>query len=233
MILVTIVTLLTRGQTNEYDGIDGTHHEVWIEMASEAPGASHDGMWITLGETARLVGVDRSTLSKQARAGRVRCVRVGLGRGQLVVSPAEVLRLAGLYRRVPMKEVQSKLAHELAVKTHQSDEAISQTLARLDILEVVAAARTRRKEAEDVTGSFQPWTDEPSESLVATTSASAPTTSIYLGRLRPRRVADTDLPSVDLLRALDLRRPRPPEPRIVGSPPATLDFGKLWPGRRT
>jgi hypothetical protein len=67
------------------------------------------GLWPSLNEAARIVGVSPSTLSRQARVGRVAYERVGLGRGRHVLPPGEVVRLGRLYRRVPERELLRRL----------------------------------------------------------------------------------------------------------------------------
>lgn len=179
-------------------------------MARDVALLEREGAWTNLAQTARLLGVDRSTLSKHAQAGHVHCVKVGLGRGQLVVPPREVLRLARVYRRVPIQEVQQKLAHEVAVHTFSDEEAVMHALEQLQ----------GRNE----------WTEGESAARAVDQAAAAPV--INLGRLRPRRAREEDVPAAGFLEAIDRRHPRQPQIRVTDPNPPVIDLGRLRPGRR-
>jgi hypothetical protein len=189
--------------------------------------------WINLAQTARLLGVDRSTLSKQAQAGNVRCVKVGLGRGQLVVSPVEVLRLASVYRRVPLKEVKQKLAREMAVHTVSDEGAVMRALEQLHLSGTEAPVPLYQQE-DDVITIVPTRTAERAdkESLATIVDPSVTTPVIDLGRLRPRRVPEDDVPSEGLLQAIDARRPRQPQLEMVTLNPTVVDLGRPRPGKR-
>ncbi len=78
------------------------------------------GLWPSMNEAARIVGISPSTLSRQARVGRVAYERVGLGRGRHVLPPNEVVRLGRLYRRVSERELLRRL--RLVVERHAGRE---------------------------------------------------------------------------------------------------------------
>jgi hypothetical protein len=189
--------------------------------------------WINLAQTARLLGVDRSTLSKQAHAGRVRYEKLGLGRGQLVVSPAEVLRLADIYRRVPMREVKKNLAHELAVYMSSDEETVIRALDELHASVTEASAQSRQPEDDVITAVRSTRVDRAEgRSMETSTEPSATVSVINLGRLHPRRMQDEDVPSETLLQAIDRRHPQQPNMQIVDSNSPIIDLGRLRPGKR-
>jgi hypothetical protein len=156
-----------------------------------------EAVWPNLAQTARLLDVDRSTLTKQAHAGHVRHVKLGLGRGQLVVPPAEVLRLAAVYRRVSITEVRRNLAREMAAHTTSSEEAFLHALERLERSSTtteppvidLGRLRPRRVHADDL---------PPADLLEA------------IDRRRPRQprmeTSEPDPPVVDLGRLRPVRR---------------------------
>ncbi|MGH2457969.1 MAG: hypothetical protein ACRDIY_03785 [Chloroflexota bacterium] len=71
-------------------------------------------VWPNFACTAALLHLDRSALTKQARLGRIRYLARGLGRGERIVPPIEVIRLARIYRRVPVDDVMDGLAGWMA-----------------------------------------------------------------------------------------------------------------------
>ncbi|TAK30655.1 MAG: hypothetical protein EPO21_19110 [Chloroflexota bacterium] len=87
--------------------------------------------WPTLSKTARLIQVHPSTLNKQVTEGRIRYVRLGLGRGTLHVPPVEVLRLAEAFGRTTVENVRSNLAHEVAKGSSLDEAVILQELVNL------------------------------------------------------------------------------------------------------
>lgn len=84
--------------------------------------------WPTLSKAAKLIQVHPSTLNKQVTEGRIRCVRLGLGRGTLHVPPVEVLRLAEVFGRTTVESVRTALAHEVAMASSFDEAAILQEL---------------------------------------------------------------------------------------------------------
>ena len=87
--------------------------------------------WPNFSQTAALLHLDRSALTKQARSGRVRYVARGLGRGERIVPPVEVVRLARIYRRVPVEDVVISLAHWIAVRVPLDAEDVLSSLRHL------------------------------------------------------------------------------------------------------
>lgn len=68
------------------------------------------GVWPSLTQAAKIVGLSKSTLSKRVHAGQVACDVLGFGQGRHVLSPQEVLRVSAHYQRVSQEVVIERLA---------------------------------------------------------------------------------------------------------------------------
>jgi hypothetical protein len=73
--------------------------------------------WPSLSDAAGMLHVHKATLSRQAQRGNVAAQVVGFGSGKRLVSPAEVLRLGRLYRRVPQAVLERDLGVYVAERT--------------------------------------------------------------------------------------------------------------------
>jgi hypothetical protein len=73
--------------------------------------------WPSLSDAAGMLRLHRATLSRQVQRGNIAAQAVGLGHGKRLVSPAEVLRLGQLYRRVPQGVLEQDLARYVAERT--------------------------------------------------------------------------------------------------------------------
>jgi hypothetical protein len=90
--------------------------------------------WPNLSTAARLLGVSKATLSKQAKSGRVAVRVVGLGRGSKhILSPQEVLRLGRSFGRVPPATLRLHLAELLAARQDLPTQTLLRELDRVDV----------------------------------------------------------------------------------------------------
>jgi hypothetical protein len=88
-------------------------------------------VWPNLSQAARMIGLTKSTLSKQAHAGRIEYEVVGLGQGPHVLPPLEVLRIGSRYRRVPEETLVDRLADFLTPRLHTDSSVIRHVLRRI------------------------------------------------------------------------------------------------------
>ena len=185
--------------------------------------------WPNFAQTADLLGVDRSTLTKQARAGRFRFVTRGIGRGERLVPTTEVIRLALAYRRVPVEDTLRRLARQIALRAPIIEEA--RVLDELHRLPVFTCART----VGLLEGMARP---RPEDAMAEGPGAPRSLASadqgrvVPLGRLRPRAMREDELPTEGLSEALDARRPREPQAHILARKPRVVRLGRLRPGAR-
>lgn len=191
-----------------------------------------ESAWLNLAGAARLLSVNRSTLSKQAQAGRVRHVRLGLGRGEIRVSPAEVLRLASVYQRVSLDAVRRALARELASRLSVSENELLTSLEGLSTSVTVAprVATKSRPQHRSVSRAQRGARVSVPARRRGRRVKEPPV--VDLGWLEPRLATVGEMASSELVRALDALRPQKLDVRIVDSEPETISLGDLQPGER-
>lgn len=207
-------------------------------MAPSSQGVlDRQSAWPNLAGVARLLGIDRSTLSKQARSGRVSCIRLGLGRGEVRISPAEVLRLASVYQRVAIGTVRQALARELAARLSLPEEALFLDLEGLAPPEGAAApypafglgSRVREIPPRGRSGRRR----RVAVPRARQSAGVRPVPIVDLGWLEPGLLTPDDLPSSDFVRALDALRPHELDIRIVDPEPEVISLGDLQPGEHS
>lgn len=84
--------------------------------------------WPNLSQAAGIVGLTKGTLSKQAHAGHIEYRVLGLGRGLLVLPPAEILRLGNRYQRVPAATLVARLSDFFAPRLCADSEVMQRVL---------------------------------------------------------------------------------------------------------
>lgn len=72
--------------------------------------------WPNLSQAAGITGLSKSTLSKQAQAGKITSEALGFGRGERVLPPAEVLRIGYRYHRISQAMLVERLARFLSTR---------------------------------------------------------------------------------------------------------------------
>ena len=118
--------------------------EVWEDEA----------VWPNFSEAAWILSLNKATISKQARNGRIAFSVLGFGRGTHIVSPREVLRLGRVYHRAPLPVVQERLARHLASRTAVAADVLLNELR--DVTDTIAAVDTERP-ASDEPAPVPPW----------------------------------------------------------------------------
>ena len=84
--------------------------------------------WPDMSETARILGLSKSTISKQARKGRIPTTPVGLGRGRrYIISPHVVLDLGDRYQ-ISSRVIEERLAEVMAKRLRQDTSLIRRAL---------------------------------------------------------------------------------------------------------
>ncbi len=84
--------------------------------------------WPDISETARILGLSKSTISKQARKGRVQTTPVGLGRGRRsIISPQGVLYLGDRYQ-MSSHVIEERLAEVMAKRLRQDTSLVRRAL---------------------------------------------------------------------------------------------------------
>ena len=176
--------------------------------------------WPNCSQAARLIGVNQATLSRQIKEGRVSGRRSGFGKGVLLLSPAEVLRVAMIYGRVPLDDLKRSLASTTATKLGltQPDE-----MPPKELIEELVAGLERLPIDESTPITMQGTT---MQSAVKANSNRATDPR----RMQPRRVRRGEIPTADTLRALDSIRPMKRRVEIV--PAKVIDLGRKQPGRK-
>lgn len=171
--------------------------------------------WTNFAQTAGLLQIDRSTLTKQAQRGRVDFVVRGMGRGERLVPTVETVRLAHIYRRVPTDKVLDNLASWIAERV----------LLRVDDI------LTGLRELADVAVNE---TDEAAPPRVADGERreSGHPRIVPLGRLRPQQMRVDDFPAPGLAEALASRRLAERRVRVIEREPKVVQLGRLRPGGR-
>lgn len=177
--------------------------------------------WPTQAETARLVALSPSAISKQAGKGQVVRVYRGIGRKKTcLVPPREVLRLASATGRVPVAEVKRNMAEAVA-RRFQAD------------------VRTLLRELDHMEESPEPIT-EPTQGGAVMRDQSSPNVTeprtkareINLGRILPRVTHESEAMSASLVTALDEVRPQELPFRPGERKAREVNLGKMRPGFR-
>ncbi len=200
--------------------------EVWTDVAS----------WPTFAQAARLLAIDRSTLSKLARTRYFIFVSSGPRCTERRISPVDVVRLAEDYRRVPLGNVKQELVRN-AADTFLVEE--SELLSGLDNL-----VRARQTELSPPLKAPRPHVEEISQRRTSDVTGRMSTENrfaedarvsreIDLGALQPRIVSREGFPSPEFVASLDRRTLRHVDFVVDRSARQEIDLGPLPPGRRS
>jgi hypothetical protein len=196
---------------------------------NEQPAWEIETTWPNMTQVARLIGVNKSTLSKQADKGRVAFVSCGLGRGERLIPITEAMRLALVYRKVPMEEFVIALARQAAARSGVDENLMLSSFQDL-------AKKIKSLIQDKSTMPASSTVIDNRQVAVRETVAMKPTagTSIHrnAGRLRPRVMAESEFPPASLVEAMDSRSPHKHQAQIVQKNAKVVKLGKLRPGNR-
>ncbi len=84
--------------------------------------------WPDISETAKILGLSKSTISKQAKKGRIQTTPVGLGRGRRYIIPPHVVLYLGDRYQISSHVIEKKLAEVMANRVQQDSSLILHAL---------------------------------------------------------------------------------------------------------
>ncbi|MCL5958566.1 MAG: hypothetical protein M1358_04475 [Chloroflexi bacterium] len=176
--------------------------------------------WLNCAQVARMLRVNQATLSKHIQRGHISYVKLGLGKGILLLPPVEILRLAAAYGRVKPEEVKRDLARIVATRNNVTEEELVEGLDQLS------------KGASPVSSDISQARSAQEGNVMGKSTHRGDVREVDLGRMRPERANRDDIPAESTVRSFDSIRPVKRHVVIETRGAKEVDLGRMRPGRK-
>lgn len=176
--------------------------------------------WLNCSQVARILHVNQATLSKHIRKGRVASVRLGLGKGIVLIPPAEIVRLAAAYGRVQPETLKRDLARTVVTKIDLTEEELIEGLNKLPEVALLHSPDPTRKQTDH------------EDNKMRKVRHKGDIHEVDLGRMRPQRAHRDDVPTGSMVRSLESVRPMKRHLVIETRGAKEVDMGRMRPGKK-